>query len=45
MFKQMAVKLGKVTAALALLVGRRSVNVACLGPYYQPEVPEKMKNK
>ncbi len=44
MFKKMTVKLGKWTAALALRVGRRSVSVACSGPYYQPEVPEKMKD-
>lgn len=39
MLKKLISSYGHVFAAVTLLVGQLSANLACSGPYYQPEVP------
>ncbi len=39
-------KAGSTLMQIVLWIGQMSTNVACVGEYYQPKVPEKMlKNK
>lgn len=42
MLKKLVAKYGHVFAAVTLLVGQLSANLACSGPFYQPEVPEQL---
>lgn len=43
LMKKILIKIGSVFTSVVLLVGTLSANVACVGPFYQPKVPEKMK--
>ena len=43
--KKLFYKFGSLFAALALVAGVFSTNVACGGPYYQPKVPEGLKKE
>lgn len=42
MLKKLITRYGHVFAAVTLLVGQLSANLACSGPYYQPEVPKQL---
>ena len=41
--KKFAFVAAKAFAALTLVVGTLSATAACYGPFYQPQVPEKLK--
>ena len=38
-------KAGTVLMQTVLRIGQMSTNVACVGPCYQPKVPEKMRKR
>ena len=42
MLKNLITRYGHVFAAVTLLVGQLSANLACSGPFYQPEVPKQL---
>ncbi len=39
------IKAGTVLMQIVLRIGQMSTNVACVGPCYQPKVPEKMRKR
>lgn len=41
--KKFAFVAARAFAALTLIVGTLSATAACHGPYYQPQVPDKLK--
>ena len=42
MLKKLISRYGHVFAAVTLLVGQLSANLACDGPFYQPKVPAQL---
>lgn len=43
--KKIVLKIGSIFTAVVMFAGTMSASGACLGPYYQPKVPEKMKKR
>lgn len=42
--KKVILKIGSIFASMVMFAGIVSASGACYGPYYQPKVPEKLKN-
>lgn len=42
--KKIILKIGSIFTTVVMLAGTISASGACYGPYYQPKVPEKLKN-